>query len=339
MPANVETMAYNAARGVPWHGLGTPMAGLMTMEEAYEASGLNWNVIKVPVYVNGEVVPDKVANVRESDGKYLAITGNRYRIIQNHEEFELAYAIVAEKPEAAIVDTAISLNGGCDVIVNLDLTAVAPIKIGNDQFQTFLLLANAHDGTKPQRGIITPVRGVCQNTVNLAFAGKGPSFTIRHSGDIESKLAAVREALQLTIDYAARFEEVATAAMKQTVTDKRAENVLRKVFGMSKKVADNPESAWFINHAATRTMGIYQSATDLAPYRGSAWGLVNAVAEFVDHDRTYGKGAAKEALDIKATQILWGSGYEAINRTLALVAPKLANARVARKAATLGSSN
>jgi len=220
------------------------------------------------------------------------------------------------------------------VFLSLDLTACAPLQIAGDDFSTFLMLANTHDGTSALTGTVTPVRVVCQNTLNAALRGGTPTFRIRHTGDIESKIAAARLSLKLTIDYMARFEEVATAAMSIKVSDPKATKVLHRVFAMSPETAAKPDSAVFANHHATKAFDIYQSAEDLAPFRGTAWGLVNAVAEYVDHEKVYGKIRPANADNARTWSVLWGEGQRAITDTLAAVAPKLVPARIAARMGT-----
>ena len=337
MPAEVEAMAYNIERGVPWHGLGVPVEGLMTAEEAIEKAGLDWTVSPYPISDEFGVIPDKVANRRSTDHAYLGTVGKGFERVQNRDAFTFANALVAENEGKALYDTAGSLTTGRTVFLSMDLTAVAPINIADEKFQTFLLLSNSHDGSKALRASITPVRVVCMNTLNAAIAGASATFAIRHSGNIDAKMQAAREALGLTIDYIARFEEVAAEAIKVKVTDDKAEKVLRRVFRMSEKTAERGEGKTFEDHAAVRALDIYQTADDLAPFRGTAWGVVNAVAEYVDHDRQYGaaKSKAERAADLRMTALLWGNGQQAVTNTLGLLVPKAIHPKALARANAL----
>lgn len=334
MPAEVEAMAYNEERGVPWHGLGTPVDGLMTAEDAIVKAGLNWEVVAYPLSDEFGVIPDKVAQRRATDHAYLGTVGDGFATVQNAEAFTFANALVAENPGKALYDTAGSLRGGRTVFLSMDLTAVAPINVAGEAFRTFLLIANSHDGSKALHAAITPVRSVCMNTVNLALAEASTHIAIRHSGDPTAKIKAAQHALGVTIDYVRRFEEVAAAAMKAQVKDDRAEKILQRVFRMRDTTLGDPEGKRYEDHAATRAFDIYQTADDLAPFRGTGWGLVNAVAEYVDHERIYGKNR-DDAPDLRMTALVWGAGQQAVSQTLALVVPKAAQAKVAARAAAL----
>jgi phage/plasmid-like protein (TIGR03299 family) len=340
MPANVETLAYTSARGVPWHGLGTPVDGLMTATEAIDKAGLGWTVECEPIQTAaGEPIDFKRAVIRQSDRAILGVVGMGYQPVQNDAAFDFADAIVADT--GSHYETAGSLDGGRTVFLSMELSGVDPITVaGDSDVNTFLLLSNAHDGSKALRVTVTPVRVVCQNTLNFAFAGSKGIFNIRHTGKVDSKLEAARDALGIAVDYMRRFEKVASALQELKVTDTRAVAVMRDVFGMSEDVEDSTDSVRFTGHHATVAFEAYKSTPDLTDWLGTGWGVVNAVAQYVDHDRTYGKGTDRQALDVKATQVLWGGGAGILNRTVALLDPKLAklmDKQVVRGAASMAT--
>lgn len=324
MPANVESMAFTAERGVPWHGEGRMIDSLATAGEMIEASGLDWEVALEPIALaTGEQIDFKQAVVRQTDRSVLGVIGMGYKPVQNAEAFDFADALVAD--DGNKYETAGSLDGGKTIFLSVDLSAVEPIKVaGDSEFKTFLLLSNAHDGSKALRVTVTPVRVVCQNTLNLAFRGSKNVFTIRHTGDVQSKMTAARDALDISIDYMRRFESVAASLVDLTITDARAEKVVRDAFQMRESTEDTPDSKWHTEHHATKALDLLSSSADLAPFKGTGWGVLNAVAEYVDHERQYGKGTERDMFDVKMTSILWGNGADVLNRTAVLLDPKIA---------------
>lgn len=335
MPANVETMAYTEARGLPWHGEGRMIKSLASAEQMIVEAGLDWHVECEPIVTAaGEPIDFKRAVVRQSDRSVLGVVGMGYQPVQNADAFDFADGIVASNGNH--YETAGSLDGGRTIFVSIDLSGVEPIKIdGDSDFNTFLLLSNAHDGSKALRATVTPVRVVCQNTLNLAFRGSKNVFTVRHSGDIKSKMQAAQTALGISADYMRRFEQIAQSFIDLKVSDARAEKIVRDAFGMRESTEDKPDQKWFTEHHATKALELMKSSADLAPFSGTGWAVLNAVAEYVDHDRTYGKSTDREALDVKMTSILWGNGADVLNRTAALLDPKskIMENRVMRSAA------
>lgn len=330
MPALVETMAYNAERGVPWHGLGTAVDGLMTQAEAIAAAELDWEVKPEPIQtVTGDPIPFKRAIVRQSDRRVLGVVGNQYVPVQNREAFDFADGIVADA-ESNKYETAGSLDDGKTVFLTIDLGAVQPIRVDGDptKYETYLVLSNAHDGSKSLRATITPVRVVCSNTLNLAFSGTNRGvFNIRHSGNIEAKMQAAQQALGITVDYLRRFEDVAALLMETKVADDRALTIYRDAFAMSAAIEEAGEdSERFANHNAERAFETYLTAPDLDPIRGTGWGVLNGVSDFIDHEREYGKGTKRAAGDVKMSSLVWGDGRDILNRTVPLISAKASKA-------------
>lgn len=332
MPDLVETMAYTVERGVPWHGKGNGVSGLQTAEEMLKASGLDWEVSLVPLQtITGLAIDSKVAVVRETDAKVLGVVGNVYKPVQNLQGFEFANGLVADTGN--IFETAGSLDEGRTIFLSVDLSGVEPIRIdGDSTFDTYLVISNTHDGTKALRGTVTPVRTVCWNTLNLAFGGAKNVFTIRHSGDIAGKMEQARKALNISIDYMRRFEETAQKFIDKKVTEAEAEAIIRDAFLMPKSVEENVDTKWYGNHHSTKAIEVLNTTADLKPFRDTGWGVLNAVAEYVDHDRTYGKIADRDALDVKATSILWGESNDVLNRTAALILPDTMQSKIVAEA-------
>jgi len=323
-------------RSMPWIGHGeniTVTDGLMTSQEVIEAAGLGWKTRKVGLMtVEHSPVPGKFAVVREDNGFPLGVVGEKYVEVFNEDAFDFANGIVADNGNHFLAGG--QTDEGRQVFIVIDLAGVAPITIeGDPGFQTYLIIRTSHDGSCALSAMVTPVRLRCRNMLNFALSQAISRFSIRHSGNIESKMGAARKALGISVNYMRRFEDVANALIDTPVNDARAEAIFRDAFVMKDTVEQKGEdSDRYVNHAATRTFDRYADAPDLADFRGTGWGVVNAVAEFIDHDKAYGKGADRSAIDVKTTSVLWGQGANILNRTLALVDPTLADPKVARSA-------
>ena len=135
-----------------------------------------------------------------------------------------------------------------------------------------------------------------------------------------------------------RFEAVASRLMAIPVTDARAERVLRDVFQMRESTEGDQEGARYAKHHATKAMEVYASAPDLRHIAGTGWGVLNAVAQYVDHESVYGKGSQRAASGIRMQSILWGNAAGRLNRTVALLgAAALMDAGVVKAAARMSS--
>lgn len=300
MVAAVETMAYVADRGTPWHGLGTPADGLMTAEEALEKSGLDWSVEKRSLAAIG--FAEKFGIYRSTDGAGLGIVGKKYVPLQNRDAFAFADNLVDSGD--AKYETAGSLWGGKRVFISMELGHL-DIQVAGDDSDTklYLLISNGHDGGGCATANITPIRSVCSNTVNLAIASAKSSFAIRHTGDITRKMLAARDTLGITFKYAEEFSKLANKMALKAVTDAQVLEILRTaVFPIDDETASEERLA---EHASTLAFENYLTSDTNDSIRGTAWGAYNGIAEFIDYGMAY-RGREVSGQQTRATSLLWG---------------------------------
>ena len=191
MPANVETMF--SVRETPWHGLGRIIMDAPASREALELAGLDWQVESRNIYSGtGAMIPGYRANVRSTDDAVLGVVSDRYRIVQNEEAFQFTDDLLGE---GVTYETAGSLQGGKKVW----MLARLPRKylIAGDQVEPSLVIFNSHDGSSGVKVAMTPIRVVCQNTLNLALNTAKRSWTARHTENVLLRVQDARETLQL----------------------------------------------------------------------------------------------------------------------------------------------
>lgn len=175
MAALVETMY--ATREKPWHGLGTVVKEAPASEEALRLAGLDWNVIQEPIYTPfREKIDGFKANVRDSDRKVLGVVSDRYKVVQNVEAFSFTDELLGQ---GVRYETAGSLSGGKRVW----LLARLPREyiIAGERISPYLVFSNTHDGSGSVKVAVTPIRVVCNNTLNLALSTAQRSFSMIHT--------------------------------------------------------------------------------------------------------------------------------------------------------------
>jgi phage/plasmid-like protein (TIGR03299 family) len=165
-----------SVREVPWHGLGAVLdCPPATIAEAIERSGLGWQVEREPIAVDRgdaatvdewwlprcEEISGYYATVRQDTREVLGIVGERYRIVQNQDAFEFVDQLLGS---AMHFETAGSLHGGRRIWVLARLPE--HVEIGGDPVRPYVLLMKSQDGATAVIAATTPVRVVCQNTLN-----------------------------------------------------------------------------------------------------------------------------------------------------------------------------
>ena len=195
MAAEVETMFYT--REKPWHGLGVKVADALSSAEALAASGLDWNVVQQEICTtDGLFVPGFKANVRDRDKKVLGIVSDRYKVVQNSEAFAFTDKLLGE---GVRYETAGSLNEGRRVWV-LARMPREYIMLG-DRISPYMVFSNTHDGSGAIRVAMTPVRVVCNNTLNLALATAARSWSAIHTAGVRDKIGEAENTLFMAEKY------------------------------------------------------------------------------------------------------------------------------------------
>jgi hypothetical protein len=97
----------------------------------------------------------------------LGVVGNDYEVVQNVNAFDFFDAIVGGK-DGILYETAGALGKGERIFITAKLPDY--IRIGRDDLiKQYLFLTTSHDGYGSITAAFTPIRIVCQNTLNAAL--------------------------------------------------------------------------------------------------------------------------------------------------------------------------
>ena len=274
MAALVESMMY--VREVPWHGLGTKVNEAPTSKEAIKLAGLDWNVNPTVIYdANGKEISGYKANMRDSDQSILGIVSDRYQIVQNSEAFEFTDSLL---DEGVVYETAGSLRDGKQVWL---LAKMPRTTILGDDVDPYLCFTNTFDGSGAVRVCATPVRVVCNNTLNLALETTKRSWSTRHIGDLAGKLHQAKETLGLAQEYMKKLDEDADRLANTKLSDAEIESIVSFIFPID-YIKDTKRKIENTNKMRNDFMTCYMMP-DIAQYRNTAYGLVNAASDMAGH--------------------------------------------------------
>lgn len=274
MSANVETMMY--VRETPWHGLGTKVAEAPTSADALRLAGLDWTVDQKPVYSEGMEIEGYKANIRSSDNTCLGIVSNRYKVVQNADAFAFTDELIGGEVR---YETAGSLNNGKKIWL---LAKLPETEVCGDATEPYLCFSNTHDGSGAVRVCMTPVRVVCNNTLNLALNGATRNWSVRHVGDISASMNEARSCLRMANRYMETLAAEADQLANKTVTDVRLREILEELFPQNDDMTDRQKKN--IQTLRDEYMVCY-FAPDIAKFRGTAWGAINAMSDMVTHNQ------------------------------------------------------
>ena len=271
MSANVESMF--SVREVPWHGLGTIIQEAPDSESALKLAGLDWSVKQVPVLYEGQETGHQF-NVRESDNRVLGVVGSRYKPVQNEEAFAFTDELVGGDVR---YETAGSLANGKRVWM---LAKMPDTRVLDDVVEPYLCLTNGHDGFSSLKVCMTPVRVVCQNTLNMALKGAKRTWAVRHSGNINAKMEEAQQTLGLAQDYMKKFEEEAEELYSIKVSPAQFKKLSNTLFPITDEMSRRKEEAQYLLQCQLKEAW---DMDDLGNIKGTGWGFMNAVSDMSTH--------------------------------------------------------
>lgn len=240
MSANVESMFY-AGREKPWHGLGTQVEEAPTSADALRLAGLDWTVQRKPIQVcGGRKVDNFFANVRSSDGAVLGVVSDRYQVVQNAEAFAFTDALIGGEGQVHY-ETAGSLMGGRKIWL---LAKLPDTEIVGDKTEPYLCFSNTHDGSGAIRVCMTPIRVVCNNTLNIALNGAKRAWSVRYTGDIQAKLQEARMCLDMANKYMDKLAVYADQMANKTVTDEQIAKILDEMFPATEDMSERERGVY-----------------------------------------------------------------------------------------------
>jgi len=308
MAANVESMFY--VREVPWHGLGTMVQEAPTSADALRLAGLDWEVKQRSIQVcGGAKIENFKANVRSTDGKVLGVVSDRYQIVQNTEAFSFTDELVGGDVR---YETAGSLQDGRKIWL---LAKMPTRKVIDDEVEPYLCFSNTHDGSGAIRVCMTPIRVVCNNTLNLALNTARRQWSTKHVGDINQKMQEARICLELADTYMDELSEYAEKLANKRVTDDELNKILDEMFPVDENDTERRKTT---AQKAKEEFMVCYLRPDIAMYLNTAWGVVNAMSDMVTHSEPL-----RKTQDYRANN--WNrimDGHKLLDRTAELVGVK-----------------
>ena len=275
MSANVETMFY--VREKPWHGLGTEVKEAPTSADALVYAGLDWSVIQKEVYTeDGTVIPGYKANLRDTDSAALGIVSDRYKVVQNEDAFRFTDDLLGA---GVAYETAGALQGGRKVW----MLARMPHRyiIAGDEIAPYMVVMNSHDGSSGIKVAMTPIRVVCQNTLNLALGSAKRIWTTKHTENVMSRVHEARETLLLAETYMGELGRSIDALSQIRLTDKKVTEFMQEFFPVTLEIseAQRKNNQRLLEDMKQR----YWDAPDLSNVGRNGYRFINAVSDFATH--------------------------------------------------------
>ena len=275
MPAEVETMF--SVRVKPWHGIGTVVEDCPSSEDALRLAGLDWKVEQKAIFTtDGMPISGYKANVRDYDQSILGVVSDRYHVVQNEE----AFAFTDELLEGGIrYETAGALQGGRRTFILARLPQ--RFIIAGDEISPYFVIMNSHDASCSIKAAMTPVRVVCQNTLNLAFRTAKRTWMTKHTSNIMERIEDAKVTLQLAEQYMSEMGRGIDELARKRLTDKKVMEYMSEFFPVTEDMTtvQKKNNLALLNDMKAR----YFDAPDLQGLGRNGYRFINAVSDFATH--------------------------------------------------------
>jgi phage/plasmid-like protein (TIGR03299 family) len=313
---NEQTDKYSffSVKQKAWHGLGQIVENYPTSAEALKFAGLDYTVAKRKLftYDNGNEaanedseikipeieVADFYATIRTDNETILGVVGKDYEVVQNIDAFSFFDAIVGG--DGILYETAGALGKGERIFITAKLPDY--IKVGNDDLiEQYLFLTTSHDGSGSITAAFTPVRIVCNNTLNAALRKQSNSIKIRHTANAKERLEEAHKLMGITNQLSIQLEGIFNQWAKIRITDSEVKKLTQMALVPNKEVLQNilankedELSTCFKNITdAAFEYAMTNETQQLETTKGSLFGAYNGVAGYFQNVRNYKNEEAK----------------------------------------------
>ncbi|PHR17768.1 MAG: hypothetical protein COA41_11680 [Sphingopyxis sp.] len=289
MAHHIENMAFVGA--TPWHGLGSQLSRNQPLEVWQREAGMDWHIEESPVrFAAGasshlgsiHSYPEQKVLYRSDSKAPLSVVSNRYKVVQPNEVLEF-YRDLTEYAGYEL-ETAGVLKGGKKFWA-LARTGQSSVLKGRDEVNGYLLLATSCDGTLATMATPTTVRVVCNNTLAIAVNGASQAIRVPHSTEFNPQ--RVKQQLGISVSQWSEFMYRMKTLSERKVKPKEAlQYFLQVICSTDTDLEDRKQLPQ--HRALQKVQDLYQGqgrGARLVSAQDTAWGLLNAVTEFVDHEK------------------------------------------------------
>lgn len=304
-------------KGVPFRYKGAvKVENCKTSEEVMESAGLNWEVAKCELVAKmpykSEFDPNNDGFIRGSDqykevhnafATYrtdcnipLGIVKDRYTPVQNLDAFKFFDDAIGK--DKAIWQTAGFFGNGERIFVSAKLPKNILVK--GDPVENYLVFTTSHDGSSGVKILFTPIRIVCQNTLNAAIRQASNYVSFRHTSTVHKNIDIASEILGICEQKIEYLSEQFNALNKITINDKSAQNVFASIILTDKEIENVNNTGHTIEQIINRDWraiddsqismkkvnvlsemnNYYFNGIGQKEHIGTGWGVYNAVTGY-----------------------------------------------------------
>lgn len=299
-----------------WHNLGQVVQDYPTSAEAIRQAGLDYEVLKKPVFIKdvdnsinsqgvliegGDInVPDRFGTYRSDTNEAFDVVGKDYHIVQNRDAFAFFDSIVGGQ-HGILYETAGALGRGERIFITAKLPGYIRVGKGDDVTEKYIFLTTSHDGSGSITAAFTPIRIVCQNTLNAALGSMSNVVRIKHTANARQRLSDAHKVMGLADRLSTEMEAVFNQWSAVKIQDHEVRKLIQLALCPNKETLDCLQkgdedglSTVFKNNVEEAFSYAMMSDTQLMDTtKGTLFGAYNAVTGYYQNVRRYKDDEAK----------------------------------------------
>jgi len=308
--------AFISYKKEAWHRLGEVIDERpKSINSMLKQGRLDYEVVKMPnihLMADGNeiVSQESFFTYRTDVNKVMGShVGKSYTVLQNHEAFGVLEPLIDNNK--VLFETAGALRDGRWSFVCFKM--IKPIVVGkNDISETYVSIWNSFDGSRAITAFITPIRVVCNNTLQAAIKGASRKISIRHTKNSQARLDEGLRILTTFEKTAETFEQAANQLKSQSWRERKYFDYLTNIFCTPKEIRDMNTGKHPMEVLSTRKRNII---TDVLQYAdqgvgqreaesGSAWWAYNSITGYFNNAKNYTSDSAR------SESLLFGSAEQ-----------------------------
>lgn len=254
----VPSFVENGSKQVAWHGLGERVNGCLTAADALKKAHADYEVAAQPIVAltpemmlkvetGISLTPDEVkamiiegqrATMRTDYNETLGIVGENYGIVQNKDAFDFIDLLTTGELGGSVptIECAGVLGRGERIFITARFPENIILGSKEDIINNYAVFTTSHDGYGAVTCMITPIRVVCQNTLNMAFSNNNGKLSFRHTRYVNERMDLLNgenaknayRTLNLYQTYTEVFKEKLAALATKRLTDNEVKDIVAK---------------------------------------------------------------------------------------------------------------
>lgn len=313
------------AREISWKLFGTNFSNKVSIEDAIKEAGLDYQVdaqplLRVPQNVidairKGEnvdftptienIITSHKSTFRTDNNITLGVTGVNYGIVDNVKAFEFINFIKEVSGEEPMIETAGALGYGERMFVTCKLGADCYLNGDSDAVNNYVIFTNSHDGSGAVMAFFSPIRVICQNTLNMAIKGAANKIVFKHTKNVNKRLdweieenrKKALEVFSRSVQFSKTFMDRMLTLKAETLTTDEIRDITHKMYltpSQFNLFAKNDYKLDGIDEISTRTknhIAAFKNALDFGigqeNYRGTKLWMLNGITTLMQNEKEW----------------------------------------------------